>query len=195
MNSSFAGSFAPYVSSHFYPRTSNKPTKINSISSQTPPPDEQPLAARGHSPSQPSSSSGSRFTRPWFPAHNSSSSQQQVASSSYTAPSSYQSGAVPTWDTSAAGGIGSEDAEDQRNLWETRYNMRVDLLAAFAYLLGPVSGASLLSLSHIERCAVAHWPGRDMSIALALLIFETHNDYVRFHGTFHLLAKSFVIIH
>ncbi|EIM92476.1 uncharacterized protein STEHIDRAFT_89500 [Stereum hirsutum FP-91666 SS1] len=136
MNSNFAGSFAPY----------------------RPPPDEQPLAARGHSPSQPSSSS--RFTRPWFPTHNSS-QQASVSSSSNAAnivsSSSYQSGAVPSWNTSAAGGIGSDDAEDQRNLWETRYNMRVDLLAAFAYILGPIS-------------------------ALALLIFETHNDYVRFHA-------------
>ncbi|KAI0068366.1 hypothetical protein BV25DRAFT_568042 [Artomyces pyxidatus] len=76
---------------------------------------------------QPSSSS--RFARPWFPAQTSSR------------------------------GIGSnEDAEEQpQNLWETRYGMRVDALAAFAYLLGPLS-------------------------ALALLMFETHNDYVRFHA-------------
>ncbi|GAW03668.1 hypothetical protein LENED_005408 [Lentinula edodes] len=43
------------------------------------------------------------------------------------------------------------------NQWETRYGTRVDMLSAFAYILGPLS-------------------------ALAVLIIETQNDYVRFHG-------------
>ena len=32
------------------------------------------------------------------------------------------------------------EAENANNLWETRHGFRVDLLAAFAYLLGPLSG-------------------------------------------------------
>jgi len=51
--------------------------------------------------------------------------------------------------------------EDERantvTMWESRFGMRVDVLAAFAYLLGPVS-------------------------ALICLILETHNDFVRFHA-------------
>jgi len=91
---------------------------------------------------------------------------------------SYQSGGIPTWDTAIAGGSGAdEETEAQtQNQWETRYNMRVDLLAAWAYILGPVSGAH-------------SWPiwgdGSDVTLQTAfyLLITETHNDFVRFHGT------------
>lgn len=56
---------------------------------------------------------------------------------------SYQSGGVPTFNTSQAGGLGAlEDAEAENgaNSWDTRYGLRVDVLAAFAYLLGPISG-------------------------------------------------------
>lgn len=63
----------------------------------------------------------------------------------------------------------------QPNEWETTYGLRVDLLAAFAYLLGPISGSIksfLLTRAYIPA-------GRP---ALALLVLETHNDYVRFHG-------------
>ncbi|KAJ7254098.1 hypothetical protein B0H12DRAFT_1115969 [Mycena haematopus] len=64
----------------------------------------------------------------------------------------------PYFGASASGGLGAvEEAENQQNQWETRHGLRVDMLAAAAYLLGPIS-------------------------ALALLIIETHNDYVRFHG-------------
>ncbi|KAI0932214.1 hypothetical protein AcW1_000604 [Taiwanofungus camphoratus] len=73
---------------------------------------------------------------------------------------SYQSGGIPTLNTSQAGGLAAvEDAEAQsgHSMWETRYGLRVDMLAAFSYLLGPIS-------------------------ALLLLIVETHNDYVRFHA-------------
>jgi len=56
------------------------------------------------------------------------------------------------------GGISSSDEpEAPQNFWETRYGMRVDVLAAFAYLFGPIS-------------------------ALICLIIETHNDFVRFHA-------------
>lgn len=57
-----------------------------------------------------------------------------------------------------AGGAGAaEESEEQQSQWETRYNTRVDVLSAFAYILGPLS-------------------------ALFLLITETKNDYVRFHA-------------
>ncbi|KAG9058339.1 hypothetical protein FS842_010065 [Serendipita sp. 407] len=78
--------------------------------------------------------------------------------------SSYQSGGIPTFGgdqagiTGFGGGGGAQDEErGPNNLWETRFGWRVDIEAAFAYLFGPVS-------------------------ALALLILETNNDYVRFHA-------------
>lgn len=33
------------------------------------------------------------------------------------------------------------EAESATSMWETRHGFRVDLSAAFAYLLGPISGA------------------------------------------------------
>ncbi|KAF8560366.1 hypothetical protein OG21DRAFT_59062 [Imleria badia] len=68
---------------------------------------------------------------------------------------SYQSGGLPSISAAAA----STDIErgQRLNEWETTYGLRVDVLAAFAYLLGPIS-------------------------ALVLLVSETHNDYVRFHA-------------
>ncbi|KIM34084.1 hypothetical protein M408DRAFT_90267 [Serendipita vermifera MAFF 305830] len=76
--------------------------------------------------------------------------------------SSYQSGGIPTLGTDQAGitGFGGGGIDEERgvsNLWDTRFGWRVDVEAAVAYLFGPVS-------------------------ALALLILETSNDYVRFHA-------------
>ena len=91
---------------------------------KAPPPDD---------PSHPSHPpSTSRFARPWFPA--------QPPTREVT---SYQSGGIPTWETAIAGGSGAdEEAETQiQNQWETRYKMRVDLLSAWAYILGPITGA------------------------------------------------------
>ncbi|KAI0669906.1 hypothetical protein C8Q78DRAFT_153368 [Trametes maxima] len=116
--------------------SSNNVSHFASFAAYTPPPDD---------PSHIASTSQST-SRVWFP------SQQQSAS--------YQSGGIPTFNTSQAGGLGAaEDAEAENatNMWETRHGFRVDLLAAFAYVLGPLS-------------------------ALALLIVETHNDFVRFHA-------------
>ena len=59
---------------------------------------------------------------------------------------SYQSGGVPTFDTSQAGGAGAAEAAETAEgvtAWETRYGFRVDLLGASAYLLGPISGTFL----------------------------------------------------
>jgi hypothetical protein len=97
----------------------------SSCLNKTPPPDDPSLPS--HQPST------SRFTtRPWFPAQ-----------SSTREASSYQSGGIPTWETAIEGGSGAHDeAEAQiQNPWETRYRMRVDLLATWAYMLGPISGA------------------------------------------------------
>ncbi|KAI0361633.1 hypothetical protein OH77DRAFT_448011 [Trametes cingulata] len=114
---------------------SNNTSHFASFAAYTPPPDDPSYVA----------STSKNTSRAWFP------SQQ---------PTSYQSGGIPTFNTSQAGGLGAiEDAEAESasSLWETRYGFRVDLLAAFAYLLGPFS-------------------------ALVLLIVETHNDFVRFHA-------------
>ncbi|KAE9411128.1 hypothetical protein BT96DRAFT_1011790 [Gymnopus androsaceus JB14] len=103
-----------------------------------PPPDDPQYTGHSKAPSR---------SRPWFPSQQSS---QGV---------SYQSGGIPTFNNSQAGGFGntaSEEVESQ-NQWETRYGMRVDMLSAFAYILGPLS-------------------------ALLVLIIETQNDYVRFHA-------------
>ncbi|KAJ6610897.1 hypothetical protein B0H10DRAFT_2165964 [Mycena sp. CBHHK59/15] len=112
-------------------------THFASFSPYTPPPDDPAALATTSKPP----------AKPWFPAHV-----------SYNADTSYQSGGIPTFNASASGGLGAvEEAEGQQNQWETRHGLRVDLLAAVAYILGPIS-------------------------ALALLIIETHNDYVRFHA-------------
>ncbi|KAH9969030.1 hypothetical protein BC827DRAFT_1167124 [Russula dissimulans] len=112
----------------------------SSFAPYAPPPDDP-----GH-PSQPPSTS--RFARPWFPTPPST---REVTS--------YQSGGIPTWDTAIGGGSGAdEEVEAQiQNQWQTRHGMRVDLLAAWAYVLGPVS-------------------------AFFLLVVETHNDFIRFHA-------------
>ncbi|KAI0825140.1 hypothetical protein BC628DRAFT_293216 [Trametes gibbosa] len=115
--------------------SSTNTSHFASFAAYTPPPDDPAYAG-------PASKS---ISRAWFPAPQ---------------PTSYQSGGIPTFNTSQAGGLGSaEDAEAESamSMWETRYGFRVDLSAAFAYLLGPIS-------------------------ALILLITETHNDFVRFHA-------------
>ncbi|KAJ7487612.1 hypothetical protein B0H11DRAFT_2014101 [Mycena galericulata] len=110
----------------------------------TPPPDDPASLPTTSKP----------LPRPWFPTHPSA------------ADTSYQSGGIPTFNASASGGLGAvEEAEGQQNQWETRHGLRVDMLAAVAYLLGPIS-------------------------ALALLIVETQNDYVRFHWSSYLAYQS-----
>ncbi|GLB36165.1 hypothetical protein LshimejAT787_0304530 [Lyophyllum shimeji] len=111
-----------------------------SFAPYTPPPDD---------PAYTSSATTGAPGRPWFPSHSFHVHETDT---------SYQSGGIPTFGTSAAGGVGvAEMSEAQVNRWETRYGWRVDILAAAAYLLGPIS-------------------------ALALLILETQNDFVRFHA-------------
>jgi hypothetical protein len=75
-----------------------------------------------------------------------------VHTSSQNVDASYQSGAIPTFGASVVGSAGAaEDAEGQANQWETRYGMRVDILAAVAYLMGPLSGVWNASVPDIPR--------------------------------------------
>ncbi|KAH7103235.1 hypothetical protein BKA62DRAFT_697780 [Auriculariales sp. MPI-PUGE-AT-0066] len=109
-------------------------------------------------PAAPQSSSKPQTQRPWFPTHQSSMSGQAT---------SYQAGGIPTFGASSSsgpsayhGGVGHVDeAYNPSNLWETRFGWRVDACAAAAYLGGP-----------------------SQVTALALLILETTNDYIRFHA-------------
>ncbi|RDB28851.1 hypothetical protein Hypma_015508 [Hypsizygus marmoreus] len=114
-------------------------SNLASFAPYTPPPDDPAYT----------STPNTTLIRPWFPSHAGSSNETDA---------SYQSGGIPTFGTSATGG-GDPQAmlEGQQSQWETSHGLRVDLLAAVAYLLGPVS-------------------------ALALLVLETKNDYVRFHA-------------
>ncbi|KAF4572902.1 hypothetical protein EYR36_007412 [Pleurotus pulmonarius] len=113
----------------------------------TPPPDDP---SRG-----PSSASSSRpSARAWFPN---------------TEDTSYQSGGIPTFNASMAGSGPQVDEDANVNQWETTYGLRVDVLAAVAYLLGPFS-------------------------ALVLLILETQNDYVRFHAYQSALVSTPLVI-
>lgn len=75
--------------------------------------------------------------RPWLPAQESG--QFAIAS--------YQSGGIPTLGSSA--GAVSEEEATPINQWETRYGVRVDMLAALAYIFGPVSGA-LVTIVHVS---------------------------------------------
>ncbi|KAN0100629.1 hypothetical protein V8E55_000613 [Tylopilus felleus] len=84
---------------------------------------------------------------------------------------SYQSGGLPSSTVVSQTAAASTDIErGQHNEWETTYGLRVDLLAAFAYLLGPISG-STVSLFSARACI-------STPTALALLILEVHNDYM-----------------
>ncbi|KAJ3934619.1 MAG: hypothetical protein NXY57DRAFT_993483 [Lentinula lateritia] len=116
---------------------------LASFAPYMPPPDDPAYSGRSNT----SAAKGPSHSRPWFPHQQSS---QSV---------SYQSGGIPTFNDSQAGGSGNSASEEleSHNQWETRYGTRVDMLSAFAYILGPLS-------------------------ALAVLIIETQNDYVRFHG-------------
>ncbi|KAJ7900362.1 hypothetical protein B0H14DRAFT_3423729 [Mycena olivaceomarginata] len=135
-------------------QSSSSSSHFASFAAYTPPPDDPAsLPPTSKAPA-----------RPWFPAHASSQND-----------TSYQSGGIPTFGAAASGGLGAvEEAESQQNQWETRHGLRVDMLAAAAYLLGPISGAAMRFMPLAYRNIT--------SAALALLIIETHNDYVRFHA-------------
>ncbi|THV04936.1 hypothetical protein K435DRAFT_961654 [Dendrothele bispora CBS 962.96] len=111
-------------------------SQFASFSPYTPPPDD---------PEYNSTTGSSSSHRAWFPNYQSQAGE-----------TSYQSGGIPTFNNSVTGGETMQDNEVQ-NQWETRLGLRVDLWAAFAYLLGPIS-------------------------ALIVLVLETQNDFVRFHG-------------
>ncbi|EJU02052.1 hypothetical protein DACRYDRAFT_22436 [Dacryopinax primogenitus] len=115
----------------------------------------------------------SRLARPWFPTQASGSSSYNVNVNAHTnTNTSYQSGAVPTFGAAVSGqgtgngtGSGSGGEGGNQNQWETRFSWRVDAVAAWVYLLGPIS-------------------------ALVILILETTNDYIRFHAYQSALAIS-----
>jgi hypothetical protein len=98
--------------------------------------------------------------------------------------SSYQSGGIPTFGgeqtgiTGFGGGGGIDEEQGPSNLWETRFGWRVDIEAAVAYLFGPVSGEWHDYKNLVQDSRLNDFLGP----ALALLILETSNDYVRFHG-------------
>ncbi|KAJ3971115.1 hypothetical protein EV361DRAFT_800739 [Lentinula raphanica] len=118
-------------------------SNLASFAPYMPPPDDPEYSAH----SKLSSSKTPARARPWFPSQQSS---QGV---------SYQNGGIPTFSDPQTGGFGNTPNEESEshNQWQTRYGTRVDMMSAFAYLLGPLS-------------------------AFLVLIFETQNDYVRFHG-------------
>ncbi|KAG5221889.1 actin [Salix suchowensis] len=118
---------------------------------QTPPPDDP-----SHGPL---SASSRPSARAWFPN---------------TEDTSYQSGGIPSFNTSMTGGGPQVDEGANVNQWETTYGLRVDVLAAVAYLLGPFSGA--FNTIHFRESLTTACP------ALVILILESQNDYVRFHG-------------
>lgn len=144
--------------------------------------DQPPPDVPSTDPPEVSTKSKPKSKRPWFTRDP----------SSYNA-SSYQSGgtvsdptAVPQAYTndpesaaflgSAAGGGALEN--DRANAWKSRFGWRVDVMAAAAYLGGPVTGAwDAVSLR-------TRWLRTPMltTAALLFLILETRNDYVRFHG-------------
>lgn len=103
--------------------TSSASQHFASFAAYTPPPDD-PAATRNQS-----------ATRPWFPAH--------ASSSPSPANMSYQAGGIPTFATAQAGPSTGhvEEGLNPSNLWETRFGWRVDVLAAVAYLGGPFTGA------------------------------------------------------
>ena len=84
---------------------------------------------------------------------------------------------MPSSTVFSAAAASTDIERGQHNDWETTYGLRVDVLAAFAYLLGPISGSTKSIRSTLDHADIA---ARDP--ALALLVLEIHNDYVRFHG-------------
>ncbi|KAI5452898.1 hypothetical protein NCC49_006435 [Naganishia albida] len=109
--------------------------------------------------------------RPWFSRDASSYGNSYQSGGSGTDPTlnpSYltndpESGIGSSSAGYTTGGFGSDDvgglgvAPASANVWDSRLGLRVDVMAALAYLGGPLA-------------------------ALVLLILETVNDYVRFHA-------------
>lgn len=80
---------------------------------------------------------------PYQPVISSTRPSWFAASSSSRGPeTSYQAGGVPTWGDSYSGGgeEGGQEGAGTVNEWETRFGWRVDVEAALAYVLGPISG-------------------------------------------------------
>ncbi|RSH88733.1 hypothetical protein EHS25_002961 [Saitozyma podzolica] len=101
--------------------------------------------------------------RPWFTRDASSYSNSYQAGGNLADPTSVPQAYSNDPESAAfVGGGGSAgqangNGDERANAWESRFGWRVDLMAAAAYLGGPVT-------------------------ALFFLILETQNDYVRFHA-------------
>ncbi|BEI86792.1 hypothetical protein CcaverHIS002_0701380 [Cutaneotrichosporon cavernicola] len=98
--------------------------------------------------------------KPWFSRDSSYSSYQAGGSTSDpTVQAQAYSNDVESqaYAYGNGGHSGASASEDRVNAWESRFGWRIDMMAAAAYLGGPLS-------------------------ALLLLILETQNDYVRFHA-------------
>jgi hypothetical protein len=102
-----------------------------SFAPYAPPPDEAGDASAGQ---KGAGNQGGHARPSWF----------QPPSGIQAAYSSYQSGGIPSFGSNQAGitgfGGGGDEEQGPSNLWETRFGWRVDVLAAVAYLFGPVSG-------------------------------------------------------
>lgn len=131
-----------------------------------PPPDTKPLVA-------------STSAKPsWFASTSSGSGAE----------TSYQAGGIPSWSDSFGGGGGAEAGpESAINEWETRFGWRVDIEAAATYIFGPISG-ELYCLAHLE---MTYTEPELCVLALLILILETKNDFIRFHGQL-LYARSYI---
>ena len=131
MDSKFATSFAPY----------------------TPPPDEPSAIPPQSTPVKVATRASAWLQAPAStPATYANATPNAAASANQH---SYQAGGLPTLGHSPGGGItgfgggaGMREEEGITNHWETRFGWRVDVLAAVAYLGGPVSGTSLLLHEH-----------------------------------------------
>ena len=127
MDPKFATSFAPY----------------------TPPPDEPSVLPPQSAPSKTAARASAWFQAPSStPATYANNTPNPATSGN---PHSYQAGGLPTFGnghsagiTGFGGGAGAREGEGNTNIWETRFGWRVDVVAAVAYLGGPVSGASLV---------------------------------------------------
>ncbi|PPQ64401.1 hypothetical protein CVT26_002108 [Gymnopilus dilepis] len=90
-------------------------SQFASFAAYTPPPDEHARIVTTSVPQR-----QSRLGSAWFPEQD-----------------SYQSGGIPTFGSHYSNELPTQDVTT--NQWQTRYGWRIDILAAAAYVLGPLS--------------------------------------------------------
>ena len=69
--------------------------------------------------------------------------QSRLGSAWFPEQDSYQSGGIPTFGSHYSNELPTQDVTT--NQWQTRYGWRIDILAAAAYVLGPLSGLLLFT--------------------------------------------------